>query len=81
VVKEPVCKDNVMETTNTSQDLVNMLLAVECKEWPKTAEDVNQLSVDLMKLKTMLVLDVLVAALTANASLKLMENAKTDNAH
>jgi len=34
-----------------------------------------------MKLKTMLVLDVLVAALTANASLKLMENAKTDNAH
>ena len=70
-----------METTNTSQDLVNMLLAVECKERPKTAEDANQLSVDLMKLKTMLVLDALVAALTANASLKLMENAKTDNAH
>jgi len=34
-----------------------------------------------MKLKMMLVLDALVAALTANASLKLVENAKTDNAH
>jgi radical SAM superfamily enzyme len=56
-VTEYAHQENAM-VTNISQDLVNMLHVEECKELLKTAEVVNQLSVDQMKLKMILVLDV-----------------------
>jgi hypothetical protein len=56
VVKEHVHQDNAREVTNISQDLENMLHVEECKEFVETAEVVNKLSVDQMKLKMNLVL-------------------------
>jgi hypothetical protein len=56
VVKEHVHQDNAQEVTNISQDLENMLHVEECKEFVETAEVVNKLSVDQMKLKMNLVL-------------------------
>jgi len=56
VVKEHAHQDNAL-VTNISQDLVNMLHVEECKELLKTAEVVNQLSVDQMKSKMNKVMD------------------------
>jgi hypothetical protein len=56
VVKEHAHQDNAM-VTNISQDLVNMLHAEWCKEWPVTAEVVKQLSVDQMKSEMSKVMD------------------------
>jgi hypothetical protein len=56
VEKEHAHQDNAGEVTNISQNLENMLHVEECKEFVETAEVVNKLSVDQMKLKMNLVL-------------------------
>ena len=75
-VVQHVWLDNAKETTSTSQDLVHMQHAEECKQLIGIAEAVQLLYVHQTLSKTILVQDVLYAVPTANASLKLEVNVK-----